>query len=128
MAELLNKKQSISFCGVGAHHQNGLAERAIGIIVRMARTMMLHAAIHSPEDVDVSDLWPMAMDYAVWLYNRIPQQDTGYAPIELWTRSTFVPIADVLSNCKVWGCPGYVLEPKLRSGGIKIPKWAARSR
>eukprot|EP00957_Ditylum_brightwellii_P128075 9768066-Ditylum_brightwellii.AAC.1 len=39
--------------GVGDHHQNAIAERAIGTVVRSARTMLLHAAIYWP---DVSDL------------------------------------------------------------------------
>ena len=34
----------------------------------------------------------------------------------------------ILSNCHVWGCPVFVLEPKLQKGGIKIPKWAPHSR
>ena len=41
-----NCGQSIEFCGVGAHHQNGVAERAIRTVSESARTMMLHAAIH----------------------------------------------------------------------------------
>ena len=43
---LMDLKQEIRFAGVGAHHQNGPAEVHIGIIMKMARTMMLHAAIH----------------------------------------------------------------------------------
>ena len=93
----------------------------------MARTMMLHAAMHLPEGAITADLWPMAMDYAVWLYNHIPQQDSGFSPLELWSCSKFQPTADTLHRCRVWGSPAYVLEPKLQKGGIKIPKWAARS-
>jgi hypothetical protein len=36
--------------------------------------------------------------------------------------------ADVFANCHVWGCPVFVLEPKLRKSGVKIPKWNPRSR
>jgi len=128
MEELLKSKQQIRFSGSGAAHQNGVAERAIQTVVNMARTMMLHAAMRSPEGMMTADLWPMAMDHAVWLYNRIPKMDTGLAPIELWTRSTFLPTKDMLSNCHTFGCPVYVLEPKLQKSGIKIPKWAPRSR
>ena len=33
-----------------------------------------------------------------------------------------------LSNFHVWGCPTYVLEPKLQKPGVKIAKGAPRSR
>ena len=36
-------------------------------------------------------------------------------------------MSETLSNCHVWGCPTYVLEPKLQKPGVKIPKWAPRS-
>ena len=36
--------QTITFCGVGAHHQNGIAERRIRDITENARTSLLHAA------------------------------------------------------------------------------------
>ena len=40
--------QDLDLCGVGAHHQNGVAERAIRTISTAARAMMLHAMIHWP--------------------------------------------------------------------------------
>ena len=40
--------QTIKFSGVGAHHQNGVAERTIKTISSWARTMLLHATIHWP--------------------------------------------------------------------------------
>ena len=43
--ELLGTNQQVRFSGVGAKHQNGIAERGIGTIMNMARTFMLHAAI-----------------------------------------------------------------------------------
>ena len=93
----------------------------------MARTMLIHAAMRSPEKTITPDLWPMAMDYAAWIYNHLPKSDTGLSPDEIWTRSQFTPTKDVLARCHVWGAPTYVLEPKLQKSGIKIPKWAPRS-
>ena len=72
MADLMGSEQSVRFSGVGAAHQNGSAERNIQTIVNMARTMMLHAALCSPSGFISANLWPMAMDHDVWLYNRIP--------------------------------------------------------
>jgi hypothetical protein len=122
--EIHRNKQEIRFSGVGAHHQNGVAERAIGTIMRLARTMMLHAAIRWPEVADPS-LWPMAVDYAVHLYDHLPTLGPGVAPIDFLTR-TMTP-RHHLQNMHVWGCPAYVLDPTLQDGK-KIPRWKPRSR
>ncbi|KAI2514061.1 hypothetical protein MHU86_445 [Fragilaria crotonensis] len=45
-------QQVIRFAGVGAHHHNGIAERNIRTIMAIARTMMLHSAIHWPDVAD----------------------------------------------------------------------------
>ena len=131
MEQLISAKQDIRFSGSGAAHQNGVAERSIQTVVNMARTMMLHAALHAP-DLVTAELWPMALDHAVWIYNRIPRFGTGKCdgatPLELWSRSMHVPTRDILGNSHVWGCPVFVLEPKLQKSGVKIPKWAPRSR
>ena len=73
----MKNDQTISFSGVGAAHQNGVAEQAIKTAVSMACTMMLHVAMRSPEGTITAELWPMAMDHAAWIYNWIPKSDTG---------------------------------------------------
>ena len=124
---LSNDKQKLSFSGPGTGFQNAVAERAIRTIVTMARTMLLHAAMQNPKHEVNPDLWPMAMDYAVHVYNRLPRQATGLSPNEVWTRSidSFKLTA---SRCHVWGAPTYTLSPKLQKSGGKIPKWSPRSR
>ena len=37
-------------------------------------------------------------------------------------------MSETLRNCHVWGCPTYVLEPKLKKPGVKIPIWDPMSR
>ena len=125
--ELSQRQQRVRFAGTGTGHQNGVAERGIKTIVQMARTMLLHAAMRSPDGFVRTDLWPMAMDHATWIYNHLPKMDSGVSPMELWSRS-ITSTADLLMDCHVWGCPVYVLEPKLQKSGIKIPKWDPRSR
>ena len=88
----------------------------------------MHAALRYPEDTLSTDLWPTAMDYAVWVYNRTPDMQSGLSAIEIWSSSSFEPVSETLRNCHVWGCPTYFLEPKLQKPGLKIPKWASRSR
>ena len=128
LSKLSEDGQKIKFSGVGAAHQNGVAERAIKTIVTMARTMMIHAALNSPEGAIDMSLWPMAMDHATWIYNRIPRMENGISPISLWARTMENREDNMYENCHVWGCPTYVLEPKLQKSGIKIPKWQPRSR
>ena len=116
--------QDVRFSGVGTPHQNGVAERAIGTVVRMATSMLLHAAIRWPDVADAS-LWPMVLEYAAYVYNHMPHDNSGIAPIDIWTRTTWP--REQLRNLHVWGCPAYVLDPKLQ-GGNKLPKWQPRSR
>lgn len=122
--DLQNLRQHVRFAGVGAHHQNGIAERAIQTIMSMARTMMIHAQMRWPDTSDLS-LWPMAVDYAVFIYNNTPNPTTGIAPIDVITR-TRVPRTRLMDT-HVWGCPTYVLDPRLQDGK-KIPRWQPRSR
>jgi len=79
------KGQTIDFSGTGAHHQNGVAKRSIKTIVEWARMMVLHAAIHWPERADL-ELWPFALEYAVYLWNNLPSQDSGLSPIEIFSQ------------------------------------------
>ena len=79
MAHLRQFSQISRFAGVGAHHHNGVSERAIQTIMSIARTMMLHAAIHWPDMADPS-LRPMAVQHAVFLHNHVPSPSTGLCP------------------------------------------------
>jgi transposase InsO family protein len=51
-AQLAKFEQVICFAGTGAHHHNAIAERNIQTIMSIARTMMLHLAIHWPNVAD----------------------------------------------------------------------------
>ena len=124
LEELTKEGQGIKHSGVGGHHHNGVAENNIKTVVRRAQTMMIHAALRWPEAAE-KELWPLAMDYAVWLHNHLPDQSTGLSPEEVWTNSK--GSHSVLQHAKVWGCPAYVLDPKLQNGQ-KLPKWQPRSR
>jgi hypothetical protein len=47
-----------SFCGMNAHHQNGVAERVIQSISNMDRAMIFHSIMHWKDGIDVH-LWPV---------------------------------------------------------------------
>ena len=124
MEEINKHEQTIDFSGVGAKHQNGVAERAIRTVTEWARAMLLHAALHWPEQARI-DIWPFAMDYAVYLYNNMPKRDLKIAPLELFSNTKIDPTH--LRRLHVFGCPTFVLDPKLQDGK-KLPKWNPRSR
>ena len=68
MKELIDSQQQVRFSGVSTGHQNGVAERGIQTVVNMARTMMLHAAMKSPEGfiiTELSWLWIMQHGYTI---------------------------------------------------------------
>lgn len=122
--KLSSFEQVQRFAGVGAHHHNGVAERNIQTIMSIARTMMLHAAIHWPDVADAS-LWPMAVSMAVFLHNHVPDPATGLAPIDLFARTRWEQ--SKFHDLHVWGCPVYVLD-KTIADGKKLPRWKPRSR
>ena len=116
--------QTIQFCGVGAHHHNGVAERGIRTVSTSARAIMIHAMLHWPAHVSM-DLWPFAIKYSVYLWNRMPRKQSGLSPLEVFfdTKSDH----QELRSSKVWGCPAYVLDPRIQDGK-KIPRWNPRSK
>ena len=71
--------QTITFCGVGAHHQNGVAERRIRDITESACTMLLHAAHQWPKAI-TSNLWPQALKHAVNVRNALPRKGKNSLP------------------------------------------------
>jgi transposase InsO family protein len=118
-------KQSLSFSGAHAHHQNGIAERSIGTISSCARANIIHLMLCWPDRANIN-LWAFAMNYAIWVYNRLPSSMLGgLSPNEVWSgnRSSH----EELRRAHVFGCPVYVLDPKLADGD-KVPKWNHRAR
>ena len=88
---------------------------------------MTHAALHWPDDgANSIRLWAFAVTHAAWLYNRLPNKNLGWmSPLESFTK-TKSDHRDLL-RARVWGCPAFVLDPKLQDGH-KIPKFNQRSQ
>jgi hypothetical protein len=76
--------QKYTFSGVGAHHQNGVAECNIKTVVQWAWANMLYFAHHWPSKANVC-FWPQAIEYALWVFNRMPNLENGLSPNELWS-------------------------------------------
>jgi hypothetical protein len=123
-SELAENNQTSTRAGPGAHSQNGVAKRTVLALSAIARTMMIHAAIHWPSISDTA-LCPMAIHQAAYIHNRFPTLDNGLAPYELLTQSKWE--GRRLLDLHVWGAPVYVLDPQIQDGK-KLPRWSPRSR
>lgn len=120
----LMKKQALSFRGIGAHHQNGVAERSIKTISHLARANLIHLMLCWPVHCNTY-LWPFAMHYTIWIYNCVPKLSLGsLSPDEFW--SGVQSNHSDLCRAHVFGCHVNVLDPCLQDGH-RIPKcdsWA----
>jgi hypothetical protein len=116
------QNQQITFCGVDAHHQNGIAERYVQTITERARTMLIHAMINWPDIIQES-FWPFAVQLAIDLHNSTPSP-SGLTPLEIFSGTKS---QNNLANYHPFGCPIFVLDPSLRQNN-KIPRWKPRSR
>ena len=72
----------------------------------------MHVAIHWPDEYNVK-LWPFALNYATWLHNHIPRKDNHLSPLEIYCGVK--QDCAYLCRAKVFGCPIYVLDPKLQN-------------
>ena len=63
--------QGLTFAGVNAHHQNGIAERKIRSLQELARTMLVHANKRWPKAI-TANLWPYAIRMANDVSNETP--------------------------------------------------------
>ncbi len=73
-----------TFSGVGAKHMNGIAERNIKKVAQWAQANMLHLAHSWPKYADPK-YWPQAINYATWVFNNLPNTDSGISPNEIWS-------------------------------------------
>ncbi|KAL7475213.1 hypothetical protein ACHAW6_001139 [Cyclotella cf. meneghiniana] len=85
----------------------------------MARASMIHTSLRWP-NCPILDFWPLAMSYAIWVYNQLPPSGAGLSPEELWSRVK-IP-SSRLPRAHAFGCPVYALDAVLQDGK-KIPKW-----
>ena len=116
MDDVRKAGQTITFCGVGAHHQNGVAERRIHDITESARTMLLHAAHRWPKTI-TSNLWPQALKHATNVRNALPRKGETQSPISLFSNTTIEPN---IKHLHPFGCPIFVLQAPLQT---PFPKW-----
>jgi hypothetical protein len=121
--DVKDKAQNITFCGVGSHHQNGIAERRIKSLGEDARTMLAHGQHLWPEVV-TKTFWPFAYKAACRARNKFNLDDQGLSSEE---KISGITVHQELKNEHPLFCPIYVLDKRLQSGLGGIPKWNPRS-
>ena len=110
------QNQALTFCGVGAHHQNGIAEKRICDLSEGARTSLLHAIQRWPEAVSMN-LWPFALKMECEIANRVKIRN-GTSAEEKIAKTTR---QQKLNTYHPFGCPVFVLDSALQGGLGKIP-------
>jgi transposase InsO family protein len=115
--------QTISFSGVGAHHQNGISEKRIGDLQRRATTLLLHAQ-RRWSDAITTYLWPYALRAANDSRNNTPTAKSNECPMSRFCRTARVP---KLRHQHHFGCPVHVLSKDMQDGK-KAGKWEDRTR
>jgi hypothetical protein len=93
--DILKKGQRLTFSGVGAHHQNGKAEKKIRDIQDLARASLMHAAIRWPKAIN-AHLWPYAIKYASDCLNKHPTKIKSRVPWNYIQASTSYLIFQII--------------------------------
>jgi hypothetical protein len=116
-------RQRLTFCGVNAHFQNGIAERAIRDLSESARKQLLHARARWPAAVHLA-LWPYALRSAALLFNTLPVQEEGTSRLEKFSS---IRVGANMKHLHTFGCPVFALQNALAAGNT-LPKWSPRAR
>jgi hypothetical protein len=97
-------------------NQNGKIERARGVIIARSRSLIIHAKIPR-------ELWPEAMQAAVYLINRTPVRDRSVSP-ERWISpyERLYGQKPNLANIRVFGCKSYVLRHDVAKADKMAPR------
>jgi hypothetical protein len=79
LAPCNNLNQTIEFCGVGAHHQNGIIKNRNKQLTQTARVILLHDMRMWPQIVDQM-FWPFAIKAAAERMNSLHINTDGHTP------------------------------------------------
>jgi len=86
-----DSRQQLTFCGVNAHFQNGIAKRSIRNLSESARKQLLHARTRWPQAVHFA-LWPYALRNAALLHNTLSVLEDGTLRLELSAQFMLIAI------------------------------------
>ena len=109
--------QTISYCGVNAYWQNGIAEKRIRDLTEGARKQLLHAKSRWSRAITLN-LWPYSLRMQNHLHQILVNCKTNESPMELFSK---VKCKSNLNKEHTFGCPVYALNASLQAGNT-IPK------
>ena len=114
-------EQVIQLAGTGVHRHSAFTERNIQTIMDIARTMMLHLAIHWTDVADACS-WPMAVQHALFLPDGITNRLVSL--LMIFSRGVVESNGSLLI-CMFWGAlftvsrRGCTMERSFRIGNLK---------
>ncbi len=115
-------RQHLTFCGVNAHFQNGIAKHAIQDLSESTWKQLLHARACWPEAVHFA-LWPYALRNVAYLHSNLPVLEDGTSMLELFSS---IQVGSNLKHAHMFGCPVFALQNVLASGSQQ-PRWSPRA-
>ncbi|KAI0992493.1 hypothetical protein K3495_g15692, partial [Podosphaera aphanis] len=91
------------------HSLNGVAERAIGFLVQLAKSMIFHAQLNW------KICWCYAIEHAMYIRNRLPTSSLPFGPENTRPGSNITPVTAFsekpisLKKLRVFGCSAFPL-------------------
>ncbi len=117
------KGQHLTFCGVNAHFQNGIAKKAIRDLQESAQKQLHHAHQRWPAAIHLT-LWPYALRSDVHLHNTLPVLEDGTSRLECFSS---IRVGSEMKHNHAFGCPVFALENDLAARS-PILHWSPRAR
>jgi hypothetical protein len=112
--EVNRKSQKITFCAVGAHHQNGIIENKNNMLTLSAQTLRLHGIRMWPQMIDTT-FWPFAFKAETKRHNCLLLNNQG---LTLNAVLHGVPLDAIpIKTYHTLFCPVYVLDMHAQSAG-----------
>ena len=118
-------RKRITYAGVGAHHQNGVAKQRIRVLQDLTCTQLIHANQRWLAAIN-AHLWPYALWSACAAWNESPNMKDS-AQISPEQDFTKVKMNHTFGKIVPLGCLVYVLAQPMQYGGHQH-KWKEISR
>jgi hypothetical protein len=115
--------QQLTFCGVNAHFQNGIAKRSICNLSESASKQLLHACACWPQAVHFA-LWPYTLRNTALFHNSLPVLEDGTSRLELFSS---IRVGCNMKHVHTFGCPVFMLQNALASGNL-LRQWSPCAR